>query len=181
MNDRIILGITGSAAAFKGVALASLLRKNGFEVDAVLTGSALRFVSDTQLACVTGRPVYTDLFVPQPGDPVPHITLTEGRPLLVVAPATAACMARAAFGLGEDLLSCIYLASSGPVILAPAMNTRMWENPATVSNTTLLRERGVIIAGPEEGLLACGTTGKGRMTEPEDLLKVCLRVLGHGV
>ena len=181
MNERVILGITGSAAAFKGVMLASMLRKSGCDVDGVLTSNAARMVSETQLACVTGRPVNTDLFVPQPGDPVPHITLTEGEPLLVIAPATATFMARAASGLADDLLSCIFLASSGAVVMAPAMNTRMWENRATVSNASLLEERGIILSGPAEGTLACGTTGRGRMVEPEELLAVCLRVLGRDV
>jgi phosphopantothenoylcysteine decarboxylase / phosphopantothenate---cysteine ligase len=178
MRKRIILGITGSAAAFKGAALASLLRKKGLDVDGVLTRAACEFITPTQLACVTGRPVRTELFTEQPSDPVPHITLTEGCSLLVVAPATADFMAKAAHGLADDLLSSVFLACEAPVVLAPSMNTRMWLNVATRANAAILRERGIGLAGPVEGMLACGTTGEGRLMEPEDILAVCLEVLG---
>jgi phosphopantothenoylcysteine decarboxylase/phosphopantothenate--cysteine ligase len=178
MRKRIVLGITGSAAAFKGVTLASMLRKEGLDVDGVLTRASREFVTPTQLACVTGRPVWTELFTEQPSDPVPHITLTEGCSLLVVAPATADFMAKAAHGLADDLLSSILLACQAPVVLAPSMNTRMWLNAATRSNAAILRDRGIRLAGPVEGLLACGTTGEGRLMEPADILAVCLDVLG---
>ncbi len=176
-GKRVLLGITGSAAAFKGVMLASLLRKEGIREDGVITAGGLEFVSDTQLACVTGRPVHTDLFTPQPGDPVPHITLTEGAELLAVVPATADFMAKAACGLADDLLSSVFLACDAPVLMAPSMNTRMWNNRATVDNTSLLRERGVRFAGPVEGGLACGTSGLGRLMEPDGILKACLEIL----
>lgn len=108
MNERILLGITASAAAFKGVALASLLRKEGYEVDGILSMNALKFVSDTQLACVTGRPVFSTLFTDQPGDPVPHISLTEECSLLVVVPATADYIAKTANGIADDLLTSVF-------------------------------------------------------------------------
>lgn len=177
MSRRVILGITGSAAAFKGATLASLLRKEGFAVDGVLSRAGGEFLSATQLACVTGRPVRTELFTPQPSDPVPHITLTEGCSLLVVAPATADFLAKAAHGLADDLLSAVFLACDAPVVMAPSMNSRMWENAATRANVALLLERGVRLAGPVEGLLACGTRGTGRLMEPADILQVCLRTL----
>lgn len=176
-SKRVLLGIAGSAAAFKGVLLASLLRKEGFRVDGVITAGGLEFVSDTQLACVTGRPVHTDLFIPQPGDPVPHITLTEDVQLLAVVPATADFMAKAACGLADDLLSSVYLACDAPVLMAPSMNTRMWNNRATIDNAKLLRERGVRFAGPVEGDLACGTSGVGRLMEPDGILRACLEIL----
>jgi phosphopantothenoylcysteine decarboxylase / phosphopantothenate---cysteine ligase len=178
MRKRIILGITGSAAAFKGVVLASLLRKEGLDVDGVLTRASCEFITPTQLACVTGRPVRTELFTGQPSDPVPHITLTEGCSLLVVAPATADFMAKAAWGLADDLLSSVFLACGAPVIMAPSMNTRMWSNAATRASAAVLLERGIRLAGPVEGMLACGTTGNGRLMEPADILAVCLDVLG---
>ena len=177
MSDRILLGITASAAAFKGIALASLLRKEGYLVDAVLSPAARNFVTETQLACVTGRPAYSSVFTDQPGDPVPHITLTDECALMVVAPATADFMARAACGLADDLLSACFLACSAPVVMAPSMNTRMWENPATVENARRLEERGVIFAGPVQGKLACGAVGQGRLMEPADILSVCMNVL----
>lgn len=177
-GDRILLGITGSAAAFKGVALASLLRKQGLRIDGVITGAGCRFVTDTQLACVTGRPVHTSLFTSQPDDPVPHITLTDGLALMIVAPATADFMARAAYGLADDLLSAAFLACEAPVVMAPSMNSRMWRNPATEENVLRLKQRGVTMAGPVSGKLACGTEGPGRMMEPEGILEICLRALG---
>lgn len=176
MRERIVLGITGSAAAFKGVALASGLRRKGFDVDGVLTSAACEFITPTQLACITGRPVRTGLF----GDlsePAPHISLTDGCSLLVVAPATAHFMARIACGLADDLLTSVFLACEAPVVIAPAMNSRMWNNPATAANVELLLDRGVRLAGPMEGVLACGTTGKGRMMEPESILTACIDAL----
>ena len=176
-GKRVLLGISGSAAAFKGVVLASILRKRGCEIDGVLTGAALEFVTETQLACVTGRPVFTDLFVPQPGDPVPHISLTDSIDLFAVVPATADFMARAACGLADDLLSCSYLASDCPVLMAPSMNTRMWNSPATAANVKTLENRGVVFAGPVSGELACGTRGAGRLMEPEEVAEYCMEIL----
>ncbi len=177
MNKRILLGITASAAAFKGVALASLLRKEGFEVDGILSMNALRFVSDTQLACVTGRPVFSSLFTDQPGDPVPHISLTNECSLLIVAPSTADYIAKTANGIADDLLTSVFLANEAPVVMAPSMNSRMWANPATVENVSKLRDRGITFAGPESGHLACGSMGVGRMIEPASILSICLRIL----
>lgn len=174
---RILLGITGSAAAFKGIMFASLLRKEGFSVDCVLTRSALQFVSETQLACVTGRPVYSSLFATQPCDPVPHITLTDGIDLFAVVPATADFIGKSANGLADDLLSSAFLACEAPIIMAPSMNTRMWSNSATIANIKILESRGVKFAGPVKGPLACGSKGRGRLMEPSSILEICLDVL----
>ena len=176
-TKKILLGITGSAAAFKGVMLASLLRKEGFEIDGVLTKAALRFISETQLACVTGRPVYSSLFTVQPGDPVPHITLTDSIDLFTVVPATADFVGKSANGLADDLLSCAFLACEAPVIMAPSMNSRMWNNSATAANIERLESRGVMFAGPVMGPLACGAEGMGRLMEPAGIFKLCLDVL----
>ncbi len=178
MNDnRILLGITGSAAAFKGVMLASLLRKEGYEVDGILTQAALQFISETQLACVTGRPVYSSLFTKQPGDPVPHITLTDSIDLFVIVPATADFIGKTANGLADDLLSSAFIACDAPVVMAPSMNTRMWNNSAVAANIKILETRGVIFAGPVSGPLACGTEGRGRLMEPQNILEICLDVI----
>lgn len=178
MNDnRILLGITGSAAAFKGVILASLFRKEGYKVDGILTQAALQFISETQLACVTGRPVYSLLFTEQPGDPVPHITLTDNIDLLVIVPATADFIGKAAHGLANDLLSSAFLACDAPVVMAPSMNSRMWNSKAIATNIEILESRGVLLAGPVSGPLACGTEGKGRLMEPTGILEVCLDIL----
>jgi phosphopantothenoylcysteine decarboxylase/phosphopantothenate--cysteine ligase len=179
-GERVLLGITGSAAAFKGVMLASLLRKEGIEVDGVITGAGLEFVTETQLACVTGRPAYVSLFPGEPGDAVPHITLTDNIRLMVVAPATADFIAKSACGMADDLLSSCFLACSAPVLMAPSMNSRMWLNRATADNVGRLRERGVRFAGPVSGKLACGTTGPGRLMEPDGILEVCLEMLREG-
>lgn len=179
-NARVLLGITGSAAAFKGVMLASLLRREGLQVDGVITRAAGMFITDTQLACVTGRPVYGSLFTEQPNDPVPHITLTDKVDLMAVVPATADFIAKAACGLADDLLSSALLACAAPVLMAPSMNSRMWDNPATGRNVGLLRERGVRFAGPVEGELACGSTGIGRLMEPCDILAECIEILKGG-
>ncbi len=176
-SERVLLGITGSAAAFKGVMLASLLRKEGVQVDGVITPAGLEFVTETQLACVTGRPVYSSLFLGEPGDSVPHITLTDSIDLMAVVPATADFIARASCGLADDLLSSCFLACGAPVLMAPSMNSRMWSNPATAENVRRLEGRGVRFAGPVTGKLACGTSGPGRLMEPDGILSVCLEIL----
>lgn len=177
-KGRIVLGITSSAAAYKGVALASLIRKAGYDVDGVLTPGACRLVTPLQLACVTGRPVRTLQFEEQPGDPIPHITLSEGAAALVVAPATANFLGKLAAGIADDLLSTTALACECRVLVAPSMNTRMWEHPAVRENVSRLCERGVVFAGPVHGLLACGSSGAGRMMEPADILDILLAMLG---
>jgi phosphopantothenoylcysteine decarboxylase/phosphopantothenate--cysteine ligase len=173
----ILLGVTGGAAAFKACALASLLRKAGHGVNAVATSAAMEFVSAVQLSAVTGRPCYTKLFDEDRGEFIPHIALTDKADLMVVAPATANFMGKAACGLADDLLSAAFLACSAPVVFAPAMNTRMWNNPAVSHNVKVLAQRGVIMAGPVSGTLACGTAGSGRMMEPEDVFRICSDVL----
>ncbi len=183
MADRILLGIAGSAAAFKGVVLASLLRKEGYLVDSVLTLSAQEFITPVQLSCVTGRAVYTKMFDQSRCDFIPHIELTHENVLMVIAPATANIIAKTALGIADDLLSSCILANNAPLIIAPSMNTRMWNNPATGKNVTTLEETGVVFAGPVRGELACGSIGDGRFMEPEDILdiiKLKLKLKGAG-
>jgi len=173
----ILLGVTGGAAAYKSVILASMFRKAGHDVNTVLTAGALEFVNPLQFSCVTGRRCFTELFSPDQSDFIPHISLTDNADLMIVAPATAHFMARTALGLADDLLTSAFLACSSPVVMAPAMNTRMWNNPAVKRNAEILSQRGIILAGPVEGVLACGTTGNGRMMEPADILEICSRIL----
>lgn len=176
-RKRVVLGITASAAAFKSVALASLLRKGNLAVDAVMSGNSLKMISPHQIACVSGGSVYTDQFAESPANPcdyMPHITLTENLDLMVVAPATANFLARIAAGFADELITSVVLACEAPVILAPSMNSRMWNNEATVENVRCLKDRGFIFAGPVEGELACGGSGQGRMMEPEDIFRMCL-------
>ncbi len=179
MSGRVLLGVTGSAAAYKGVAVASDLTKKGYEVNCILTSAGSRFVGQAQLASATGRRVWTEMF-DDPEDHMPHITLSEAADILVVAPATADILARMAWGLADGLLSAVALAFGGPVVAAPSMNSRMWESRATMDNVARLRERGVVFAGPVEGRLACGTEGTGRMMEPVDVAEVVIRRLSAG-
>lgn len=178
-KGRIVLGITSSAAAYKGVALASLVRRTGYDVDGILTANACRLVTPVQLSCVTGRPVHTMQFAEQPGDPIPHITLSDGAAALVVAPATANFLGKLAAGIADDLLTTTALACECRVLVAPSMNTRMWNHPAVRENVSKLSGRGVVFAGPVQGPLACGSSGAGRMMEPSDILDILLSMLGR--
>lgn len=169
MAKRILLHLTGSVACFKAAALASMLVKEGYEVQTTATESALRFTGPATFEGITGRPVLTDMFAGQP-DFIPHITLAqEWADLLLVYPASANCIARLAAGLAEDLFGAIFLANNfqRPVWLAPAMNTQMYLHPATQRNLKVLEEWGVVILAPVEGRLACGTVGTGKLADPE--------------
>ncbi len=165
----IVLGITGSIAAFRAADLASLLVKRGHEVFAVMTPAATRFIAPLTLATLTRHPVVTDLFAEKEGWQPGHIELADRADLLLVAPATASTLARLAHGLAEDALTCIALATRAPLLLAPAMNGKMWLHPATQHNTGLLRTRGAEFIGPAEGLLACGYEGVGRLWPVEEI------------
>jgi phosphopantothenoylcysteine decarboxylase/phosphopantothenate--cysteine ligase len=161
---RLIVGVSGSIAAYKSVHLVRRLVEAGAEVHVALTRAAARFVTPLTFATVSGRPVLSDLFDAVPGT---HVTLAEAADAAVVAPATAHLMARMAHGLADDALTTLLLALRGPVLLAPAMESGMWDHPATRTNEKLLRERGVRFVGPETGPLASGLSGPGRMAEPE--------------
>ena len=179
MSGRVLLGVTGSAAAFKGVAIASLLTKRGYDVDCILTPAGERFVGPVQLAAVTGRRTWTGMWA-DPRDHMPHISLARGADALVVAPATADILARMSCGLAGDLLPAVALAFSGPVIAAPSMNSVMWRSQANMENVGRLRRRGVVFVGPVEGRLACGSSGEGRMVEPEEVVEAVESVLNGG-
>ncbi len=160
---RIVLGVTGSIAAYRAAELASTLAKEGLEVDVVLTDEALRFITVLTFAALTHREVYTrENDGIRDGQPA-HISLADEADLVVVAPATAHLIAQLAHGLAPDLLTSLLLATPAPVIVAPAMNGKMWHHPATRDNVILLRKRGVSFIGPEAGLLACGYEGLGRL------------------
>ena len=176
---RVLLGITASAAAYKGVMLASLFRKRGFEVDGVLSRNATRLISAHQLGCITGRPVHTDLWpsTAEGAASLSHLSLTEDLSLMAVVPASADFLARLSLGLADELLTTAALACISPMVVAPAMNSRMWDNPVTREHVERLSGRGVVFAGPVSGDLACGDSGEGRMMEPEDVLQICLELL----
>lgn len=172
---QIVLGVGGGIAAYKAAELARLLMRQGMTVNPVLTRSAGEFITPLTFAALTGRKVITDLFANRSAEEilsssVEHIQVAQENQVLVVAPATADLLAKFAHGLADDFLSTLYLAFTGPVVLAPAMNTNMWNHPATVTNIATLRARGNRIVGPDSGDLACGTVGPGRLAELDQIV-----------
>ncbi len=163
----IILGVTGSIAAYKAADLASLLVKRDYDVFVVMTQSAQRFITPLTLQTLSRHPVMTDVFDEQSGWCPGHIELADRTDLLLIAPASASTLARLAHGLAEDALTCIALATRAPLLIAPAMNGKMWAHPATMHNAEILRERGATFLGPDEGILACGYEGMGRLLSVE--------------
>jgi phosphopantothenoylcysteine decarboxylase/phosphopantothenate--cysteine ligase len=184
-HKRIILGVTGGVAAYKAAFLASRLAQAGALVDVVMTEAATRFVAPMTFQAVTGRAVYTDIFELTPGSEpgevmIPHIALAQAADLLLIAPATGNTLARLSQGLADNLLTNIALATSAPLLLAPAMESHMWSHPATQANVATLQARGATLVGPEAGHLASGAEGVGRMSEPEKILDMARVVLGRG-
>jgi phosphopantothenoylcysteine decarboxylase / phosphopantothenate---cysteine ligase len=177
-SKRILLGITGGIAAYKAAELTRLLVKAGADVRVVMTASACRFITPTTLQALSGNPAYTDMWDPAVPNNMAHIELSRDRDLVLVAPATADFLAKAAQGLGDDLLSTLCLARECPLAVAPAMNRQMWEHPATQRNIATLRADGVAILGPDAGDQACGETGMGRMSEPAALVAEVEALLG---
>jgi phosphopantothenoylcysteine decarboxylase/phosphopantothenate--cysteine ligase len=177
----VVLGVCGSIAAYKAADLASKLVQGGAVVDVIMTSSALEFISPFTFRSLTGRRVFSDMFEPTTELAEEHVELARRADVVVVAPATATTMARLAHGLADDLLALTVLATRAPVLLAPAMDSHMWENPATQANAETLRSRGVNIVGPAAGRLASGRSGLGRLVEVEQLVGAVKRVLGrHG-
>jgi phosphopantothenoylcysteine decarboxylase/phosphopantothenate--cysteine ligase len=168
-GKRLVLGVTGGIAAYKAAELARLFVKDGAEVHAVLTQSGAQFVTPATFQALTGRPAWTDMWDARMPDNMAHIDLSRGADAIVVAPASADFLAKLAHGLADDLLSTLCLARDCPLIVAPAMNRQMWENPATQRNKSQLAQDGVIVLGPASGEQACGETGPGRMLEAAEL------------
>jgi phosphopantothenoylcysteine decarboxylase/phosphopantothenate--cysteine ligase len=168
-GKRILFGVTGGIAAYKAVELARILVREGVDLRVVMTDGATRFVTPVTMQAVSGQAVWTDLWDPRVPDNMAHIELSRDRELIVIAPATADFMAKLAHGLADDLLSTMALARRCPLMLAPAMNVEMWDNPATQRNVLALRDDGIVFAGPAAGDQACGETGMGRMLEPQQI------------
>ncbi len=177
-GKRILLIISGGIAAYKSLDLIRRLRGRGAEVRCVLTAGGARFVTPLSVAALSEDKVYSDLFSLTDENEMGHIRLSRKADLLVVAPASAGFMAKMARGLADDLASTVLLATDKPVMIAPAMNVRMWEHPATRANVETLRDRGIHLIGPVEGDMACGEFGPGRMSEPLDILAEIERFLG---
>ena len=174
---RVLLGVTGGIAAYKVAELCRLLQRNNVEVRVAMTEAATRFVGPATFQALTGKPVATSLWDPSFANAMPHIDLSRGVDAIVVAPASADFLARVAHGLADDLLATVCVARACPLLVAPAMNVEMWENPATQRNVAQLRGDGVVFLGPAAGDQACGEVGMGRMQEPEDLLQGILGFL----
>lgn len=179
-EKRILLGVTGSIAAYKAAELASRLTQGGAQVDVLLTQAALQFITPLTFQSVTGRRAFCDSDLWGSEGHVQHIGLGKGADLLVVAPASANTLAKLAHGLADNLLSVTALAATCPLLVAPAMDGGMFMHPATQANLEILRQRGAIVVGPAEGHLASGLTGVGRMVEPLELLGHIRLALGRG-
>lgn len=175
----IVLCVTGGIACYKAAAFASALVQAGAGVTAALTDAACRFVTPLTFQSLTNRAVFTSLWESQDRFDPQHVGLIEQADLLVIAPATANCIGKIANGIADDLVSTLAMTAlwSVPVLLAPAMNTRMWKNPVVQANLGRLAEYGAHTVGPDEGWLACRTVGKGRMAEPTEILSAVKRIL----
>ena len=175
----VVLGVTGSIAAFKAAELASLLTQQGCDVHVVMTADALRFITPLAFKTLSRHPVVTDLYDEAEGWKPSHIELADKADLLLIAPATANNLAKLAHGLADDALTCIALALNpkAKVLVAPAMNGKMWRHPATQQNVAALKARGVEFSGPDEGMLSCGYEGIGRLLPIEHISRRALELI----
>ncbi|OUM96439.1 MAG: phosphopantothenoylcysteine decarboxylase [Thermobacillus sp. ZCTH02-B1] len=175
----IVVGVTGGIAAYKAAALVSRLTQRGADVRVIMTESATRFVAPLTFQALSRNPVHTDIFDERDPAVISHIDLADRADLFIVAPATANIIAKMAHGLADDMLSTTLLATTAPILVAPAMNVHMYAHPAVQANLRLLAERGVRFAEPGTGPLACGYVGKGRMAEPEEILAAAEALLAE--
>src|ERR1700736_1021608 len=180
---RITLGVTGGVAAYKAAELVRRLQQDGFTVQVVMTRGAREFVTPLTFAALSGQKVITDLFAESGGEAnlesaIEHIAVAQRTDLLLVAPATADIIGKFARGIADDFLTTLHLATKAPVIVAPAMNVNMWGHAATQENLSTLRARGVHVVNPDEGYLACGMVGSGRLAGTEAIVEKVREVLG---
>jgi len=178
-NKTVVLGITGGIAAYKAADIASKLTQDGARVEVVMTESATRFIAPLTLRNITGRPVVTDMFELASEHSIEHIALAEAADVVAIAPATANIIAKLAAGIADNILCCVVLATRAPVILAPAMNDNMFQNPITQENLAKLKARGFTIVDPEQGRLASGKIGWGRLAEVSTILGTIYQVVGR--
>ncbi len=180
---RIALGVSGGVAAYKAAELVRRLQQERLDVEVVMTAGAQEFITPLTFAALTGHKVITSLFGQEPASAnvesaIEHIAVAQRIDALVIAPATANVLAKMARGVADDFLTTLYLATTAPVIVAPAMNVNMWEHAATQENIEMLRARGVHVVSPEEGYLACGMTGAGRLAGVEAIAQIGVRGAG---
>ena len=171
-GKNIVLGVTGSIAAHRAIDIASVLTRDGFSVNVVMTTDAMRFVTPLPFKTMSRHPVVTDLYDEEEGWKPAHIELADNADLLLIAPATANVLAKLAHGLADDALTCIALAlqPKAKILIGPAMNGKMWQHAATQQNVATLKSRGADFVGPEEGLLSCGYEGAGRLAPVEQIV-----------
>ena len=177
MKKTVLLGVTGCVAAYKACEVVRGLQKAGLRVKVVMTKNATEFINPGQFRALTREPVAVGTFDDAPGDPIHHISLSKEADVFLIAPCTANVLGKIANGIADDLLTTTALATTAPIVLAPAMNVNMYENEATQHNLKILAERGVRIVDADSGYLACGDVGKGRLAEPADIVKTVLDVL----
>src|SRR5688500_1614889 len=177
VKHNVALGVSGGIAAYKAVEVLRGLQRAGCTVRVAMTKRACEFVQPLTFRALSGSHVVVDDYAPDNPDPIAHITFSQTADLLIVVPATANIIAKFANGVADDFLSSTYLACSAPVLIAPAMNTTMWEHPATQRNLERLRADGVHIMQPDAGEMACGTIGPGRLSEPERIVTAALKIL----
>ena len=177
MKKTVLLGVTGCVAAYKACEVVRGLQKAGLRVKVVMTKNATEFINPGQFRALTREPVAVGTFDDAPGDPIHHISLSKEADVFLIAPCTANVLGKVANGIADDLLTTTALATTAPIVLAPAMNVNMYENEATQHNLKILAERGVRIVDADSGYLACGDVGKGRLAEPADIVTTVLDVL----
>ena len=177
---KVGLGVTGCIAAYKAVEVLRGLQKRGVSVQVVMTRHATEFVGPLTFQSISGQPVITEMFAPTDDPEIKHIQIAQAIDLLLVAPATANTLAKFANGIADDFLSTLYISTTAPVLVAPAMNVEMWAHPATQENVRRLRERGVRFVDPGEGYLACRTVGAGRLAEPAEIVERAWEILQQG-
>src|SRR3954469_13246016 len=175
---RVVLGVSGGIAAYKACELLRRFTESGHDVTVVPTRAALEFVGAATWAALSGKPVTSEVWTDV--HEVPHVRIGQSADLVVVAPATADLLAKAAYGLADDLLTNTLLTARCPVVFAPAMHTEMWEHAATQANVATLRERGAVVVEPAEGRLTGVDTGKGRLPDPDEIFELCRDVLARG-
>jgi phosphopantothenoylcysteine decarboxylase/phosphopantothenate--cysteine ligase len=180
-NNRLLLGLTGGVAAYKAAELARMLIQSGIEVQVVMTQSACRFIGTATMQSLTRRPVFTDLWDDRVANNMAHIDLSRNADAILIAPASADFISKLAHGLADDLLSTLCLARKCPLLIAPAMNSQMWDHPATQRNLAMLRLDGVTVLDPDSGQQACGETGMGRMLEPSVLAEAVKAAFQNGL
>src|SRR5215813_12795301 len=176
---RVALGVTGCIAAYKAVEILRGLQKQGASVQVVMTRHATEFVGPLTFQAISGQPVISEMFAPTSDPEIKHVQIAQSIDLLLVAPATANALAKFANGIADDFLSTLYVSTTAPVLVAPAMNVEMWAHPATRENVERLRERGVHFVDPEEGYLACRTVGAGRLADPGLIVERAIHVLAN--